>query len=159
MTFRYDNLEVNQVKEEIDELAQLFKGRKILEIGMYEGGLGSYLKHEYNCSMYGINLADYDRFPSIYEKYFVDDSISIASIEFARNYAPYHTVIVDGGHEGFYPIADFFNYHLFAVEAVVFDDINYPNVRKWWDMLKVPYRHIEIVRQNTLWNGLGVIYF
>ena len=45
------------------------------------------------------------------------------------------------------------------VEAVVFDDVNYPNVRKWWDMIKVPYRHIEIVKQNTLWNGLGVIYF
>jgi len=159
MTFRYDNLEVNQVKEEIDELAQLFKGRKILEIGMYEGGLGSYLKHEYNCSMYGIDQTYHDRYPSIYEKWIIDDSVNSSTVEFARNYAPYHAVILDGNHEGTYPIADFLNYHPFAIEAVVFDDINYPNVRKWWDMIKIPYRHIEIIRQNTLWNGLGVIYF
>ena len=157
--FEYDGLEVKQVREEIDGLAQLFRGRKILEIGMEEGGLGSYLKHEYNCSMYGIDTTFHDRYPSIYDKYFIDDSIGSMAIEFARNYAPYHTVIIDGGHEGTYPIADFLNYHPFAIEAVVFDDINYPNVRKWWDMIKIPYRHIEIIRQNTLWNGLGVIYF
>jgi hypothetical protein len=157
--FEYDGLEVKQVKEELDEIAQLFRGRKILEIGMEEGGLGSYLKHEYNCSMYGIDQTYHDHYPSIYEKWIIVDSTDASAVEFAQSYAPYHTVIIDGGHEHDQPIIDFLNYHIFAVEAVIFDDINYPNVRKWWDLIRAPYRHKEVVKQKTLWNGLGVLYF
>ena len=159
MTFRYDGLEVLQIKEEIDELAQLFRGRKILEIGMNEGGLGKYLKQEYNCSMYGIDIVYHAGYDEIYEKYFIGDSLNPDARNFAMGHSPYHVVIIDGNHEDDYPISDFLAYSIYSVEAIVFDDLNYPNVRKWFDQIKTSYRWMEVVKQKTFWNGLGVIYF
>ena len=158
MTFIYEGLEVRQNEEEIRQLATMIHDRRVLEIGMYEGGLGMYLKREANCSVFGIDMVYHEKYQSIYQSYQIADSKDMQSILFADLHSPYHVVIIDANHEGDYPITDFLNYHLFATEMVVFDDINYPNVRKWFDLVRRDYHSEEIIKQETMWNGLGVIY-
>ena len=96
------------------------------------------------------------------------DSRHSGVIQNALKYAPYDLVFIDGDHTYEGVKADWENYgHLGRI--VAFHDIADPGipndkgevieVKKFWDEIKVNYRHIEFIDENARFPmGIGVLY-